>query len=164
MTARGSDPTGSVTVAIDGEGRVVDVAVAFQDEALRRSAGFAQAFHTAWTAARGSTVPPADPATEGAPVRARRVERPARVPLRDLVRPHLDRQRSTPVGTAGLVIEGGERGASDNDCVHVVLDAGPSGSLDLDQGWLANATGAQVARAVHQAFTAAYRSRDEEGR
>jgi hypothetical protein len=109
---------------------------------------------------RRRTPPPAEPTAEGQPVRARRVTRPERVPLRDLVRPHLGRPYRTPVGTGGAVVDGGERGSSDNDCVHVVLDAGPSGRVDLDQGWLANATGVQVARAVQQAFAAAYASRE----
>lgn len=164
MTARGSDPTGSVSVVIDGEGRVEDVAVTFQDEAVRRSERFAEAFHQAWTSARGAALPPAEPTPEGQPARARRIEKPARVPLRDLVQPHLGRAFRTPLGTGGRGVEGGERGASDNDCVHVVLDAGPGGRLDVDQGWLANATGTQVGRAVQQAFTAAYRARTGEER
>ncbi len=161
MTTRGSDPSGSVSVAVDAGGRVEDVRVSFGEESLRREQAFVEAFDRAWAAARAAALPPAPPAPEGQPLRARRLTRPERVPLRTLVEPHVGRAYRPPVGTAGTVIEGGEQGTSDNDCVHVVLDAGPGGRLTLDQGWLSNATGTQVGHAVRQAFAAAYRTREE---
>ena len=158
-TGRGQE-SDAIRVDLDREGRVRTVQVTALPDALRDGDTLARAFRAAMAQALAADLPPAPLALDasGRP-RAARVTLPERRPLRDLVREAMDRQ---PVASSGTAVRsfGGEQGASDNGCVTVVLDpAGPGGDLTFDAGWLRQATPTNLAAAITQAFTAAYRER-----
>ena len=153
--ASGSDATGSVTVSIDGRGLVESVEISSLPADLRGAAQMTAAFEEALTSAHGNAYPAAPPPAGVDRVKARRVERPERRPMRSIVEEALRTQRDRP-GPSGSVI-GGEQGVSDNGCVTVVLDrTGPTGEIAFDQGWLRNASATNIGSAIGQAFAAAY--------
>lgn len=158
--ASGSDETGTLTVHIDERGLVIGVDVRTLPEGLRVADGFATAFDQALTAAHGNAYPPAPVAPDGEPIRARRVRRPERVPLRPIVEEAMRRREHAPVRSRRVA--GRETGVSDNECVSVTLDrTGPTGRVEVDQTWLPTAATTNIAAAVEQAFAAAYEARGE---
>jgi len=150
----------SIHVELDDEGRVTDVRIATLPDGLRRPDLLAAAFREAVARTLAAALPTAPEVRDASGrVRAARVTRPQHRPFRQLVEAALDRP---PAGGAapGGRLPGHERGVSDNDCVTVVLDvSGPGGDLLVDAGWLRQARPANVAAAITQAFTAAYRER-----
>lgn len=150
----------SIQVDVDGDGRVVGVRIAALPEALRVPLRLAAAFRAALAHALAAALPAATGVRDAdGKVRATRVTSPGHRPFRQLVEEALARPPAGgPVDPGPL--PGHERGVSDNDCVTVVLDvSGPGGDLLADAGWLSQATSANVAAAITQAFTAAYRER-----
>ena len=156
--AEAIDPTGSVTVAIDADNRLVGVVVNRVD-GIRTPADLTTAVSTAhriavvdgYVAALAGL---ADGCTAGgafdgpqarAPPRAAQPARGARPVAR----------RWAPGRHVGIVT-----GASDNDCVSVELVvAQPVGVVGAEPGWLANAAANHIAAAVVQAFRRAYQER-----
>lgn len=160
--ATGTDESGSISVGVDVDGRVVDVTVSSIAPRLRHAPLFEAAFDEALTRANGAALPPVDVPAGRTTVTARRISAPPRVPLSELVGPFLHRPHRSPVGSGGRGLIGGETGTSDNDCVSVELDrTGPGGRISVDHGWLANAVPGNVAAAIEQAFAAAYRTRED---
>ncbi len=156
--ATGEDPTGSVSVRVDADGLVRDVTLRPLPEELRDAARLTLAFDQALTRAHANAYPPAPPPDGAEVVRARRPQRPDRVPLRTLVEEAM-RRGHQPVASGRRPI-GGERGVSRNDCVSVELDrTGPSGAPSFDQGWLRQAPEKNIAAAILEAFAAAYETR-----
>jgi hypothetical protein len=148
-------------VDVDRTHRVVGVRIARLPDELRESAALDRAFREALARGLAEERPPAPLELDaaGRPV-VRRVQLPARRPLRELVA-EAARGGHTMPPRGSEPLPGGERGVSDNDCLEVVLDAaGQGGSLTAEPGWLRQATAPNVATAITQAFTAAYQERD----
>jgi hypothetical protein len=160
QAASGSDDTGTLTVRIDDRGLFTGIEVRTLPEQLRASDAFATAFDQALTAAHANAYPPAPVPPDGRPVRARRVRRPERVPLRPIVEEAVRHRDHAAVRSRPRPAR--EHGVSDNDCVTVTLDlTGPTGHVEVDQAWLPTAATAKIAAAVEQAFAAAYQERGE---
>ena len=160
--SEGSDPSGAVSVTIDASYRVSDVRVVDRPEA-RTPDGLAQAVAGAYEAAMAARLErlralrPPRPAGER-PVPVATLLTVRRPTAEDLTR-HRIRKESPTLPQHG---DPGEvTGVSRNDCVHVTLPpAQPRGTVTADPGWLANAQTANIASALVEAFTDAYRQRD----
>lgn len=157
----GTDPERSLIVSVDPTNRVERVHVS-DVERVRTPAELRSALGAAYTNALDERLARTRPVDTDKP-------RPvvARTPVR--VRPvtpeMLNRHRiRTDQGGRRPTVRRWrqEFGASDNDCVTVALPpASSSGEIDADPGWLQNATAANLGVAITQAFTAAYRRRDD---
>ena len=159
--ADGTDPSGAVTVTIDPTNRVTAVRLS-NDERIRTSAGLAEAFESAYSAAlanrlkRSRAARPPRPATRPRAVATRPV---FRRPTPEQLQRH--RIRTETPRTAARSSPGQVVGVSANDCVQVTLaPAQSSGTVVADPGWLANASPSNIASAITEAFHAAYVERD----
>lgn len=162
--ASGLDDTGAVSVTIDATNRVTGVTVNPLAEPLRDPTALATAVSRAHLAAITSKLPDrtSSPAARR-PRRARAPQPAAWVPLDNILesgRPFDgDAHLHAPPGLAEPL----ERhvGHSRNECVTVVLDLGsPTGTPEIDGGWLRQAAHVNVSTALTQAFLDAYRERD----
>ena len=156
--AEATDPTGSVTVAIDADNRLVGVVVNRVD-GIRTPDELTTAVSTAH---RIAVVEGYVATTPAARTGARPVARSAF--LRPVFRPemlnrHEVRAASRAEGRRARQV-GTVTGTSDNDCVWVELVvAQPVGVVGAEPGWLANAAANHIAAAVVQAFRKAYQER-----
>ena len=162
--AAGRDDTGAVSVTIEATNRVTGVTVSPLAEPLRDPEVLATAVARAHLAAITGKLPDRTSTPAARRPQRARAPRPAPwVPLDDILasgRPFdPDAHLHAPPGLSEPL----ERhvGHSRNECVTVVLDLGaPTGTLQIDGGWLGQAAAVNVSTALTQAFLDAYRERD----
>lgn len=161
----GTDPEQTITVTIDPTLRVTDVQIHRMDP-LRQPNTLTKAFGAAYAAAIAARLPDKPEAEQ-----ARTADRPRPVataaPIRISVAPPPElfngqrRRERTPhpqlTGYAAREAVGHSR----NECITATLPAASTaGTLTVDQGWVQQAAGANVAKAIVEAFVHAYSRRD----
>lgn len=161
LVAASGDEAIAATVTIDEAYRVVAVRLV-EDEKIRSPEGLAETFAAAYTAALRAHLesmrrdrPLSTPGTRPRAVATLLTfERPTTEQLSR----HRIREESRDLPRART---GDATGISTNDCVRVTLaPAQPIGPVDADRGWLAHAHLPNIAKAITEAFQAAYTERE----
>jgi hypothetical protein len=162
MTSR----TERIEVEVDSGYRVVRVVLNDADDSLRRPDALSAAFDDAYTRALLGEAARQDAlADRPAPSGERRAAGPVLRERPAAPTPHHEPRWDLINAVSGADLDGGTLqpvGSSDNDCVHVRLDPGSSRGhlVDVDPGWLRQATVANLTAAIQQAFAHAYEKRD----
>jgi len=163
--SEGNDPDNALTVVIDPTLRVTAVHVHLVDK-VRQPSALADAVKAAYAAAMAARLPKRE-STERSSRAPRSVASAAPVTIvpgqvrAEMLDRHRIRRESKLVAAAPFGF-GEATGISGNECVTVTLPpASSSGAVSADPGWLQNASAANLAKAVAEAFTDAYQRRDQ---
>jgi len=150
-----------ISVEVDGA-RFTRVEISALDDQLRDVGGLAEAFDRAYARALLEDTPPAPAVAVASGVRPAGpviMGRPPKPTPHAEPRWDLINQASRLGPDAPLTAVG----RSGNDCLHVRLDLASSRGrlVDVDAGWLRQATTSTLTSAIQQAFADAYEKRDD---
>lgn len=159
--SEGTDPDGVLTVTIDPRLKVTR-AVVHDADAIRTPDTLTDTFTTAYRRAIAARVPAAERAERRRGERPVAVATPVTKPAFDpsMLDRHRIRDASRAERRAPRRLPRAAVGRSGNECVlvHVGLIS-PVGRIEVDPGWLANATASAIGDALSEAHHDAYEQR-----